>query len=235
MVESLLCVMSTVFENGGIRLANRLHWDVLNQWQNIQIALRKSHAEYGNRIASVGVDTWGVDFGLLDRNDELLGNPYHYRDNHLNGILEKAFEVVPRDEIFAETGLQFMQINSLYQLFALKQANSAILESAECLLMIGDLFHWMLTGEKANEQTNASTTQFYNPVTADWSKSLLQRFGLNPDILQSITAPGTQLGTLQKSVKEETNLGDVPVIFAWYARYRQRGDGSSFDIRPRRS
>ena len=124
---------------------------------------------------SVGVDTWGVDFGLLGRNDELLGNPYHYRDRRTAGMLDKAFAIVPREEIFAATGLQFMEFNTLYQLLAMKLANSPLLDVAESLLMMPDLFHWLLTGDKANEFTNATTTQFYNPQTRGWATDLLEQ------------------------------------------------------------
>src|SRR6478672_8749899 len=138
------------FENGGLPLANSLHWDLLGLWSNITQGLRAAATKYGSRVASVGVDTWGVDFGLLGRNDELLGNPYHYRDARTVGIFERTFKIVPREQIFAETGLQFMEFNTLYQLVAMKLANSSLLESAESFLMMPDLFHWLMTGVKGN-------------------------------------------------------------------------------------
>ena len=137
---------------------------MLQLWQHVQNGLRAAQAKHGDRIASTGVDTWGVDFGLLGRGDELLGNPVCYRDPRTDGILERAFKIVPREEIFAHTGLQFMQINTLFQLLAMKLQNSPLLEAAESLLMMPDLFHWLLTGVKANELTNATTTQFFNPA-----------------------------------------------------------------------
>ena len=115
-------------------------------------------------IASVGVDTWGVDFGLLGGGDELLGNPYHYRDHRTDGMLEKAFGVVSREEIFRHTGLQFMQLNTLYQLLAMKLSDSPLLGIAKTFLMMPDLFHWLLTGVMCNEMSEASTSQFYDPV-----------------------------------------------------------------------
>ena len=150
------------FENGPVVAAGRLHWDLLRQWENVQHGLRAAAARYGDRIRSVGVDTWGVDFGLLGRGDELLGNPYHYRDARTDGLVERAMEIVPREEIFAQSGLQFMRFNTLFQLLAMQLAKSPLLDVAESLLMMPDLFHWLLTGVKANEFTNATTTQFFN-------------------------------------------------------------------------
>jgi rhamnulokinase len=200
------------FENGGFALGDSLHWDVLNQWSNIVQGLRAAASKYGDRVASVGVDTWGVDFGLLGRNDELLGNPYHYRDARTAGIFEKAFKTVSREEIYAETGLQFMEFNTLYQLIAMRLANSSLLEAAESFLMMPDLFHWLMTGEKANEYTDLSTTQFINPRTRDWSRSLLERFGIPTKMLGTIVQPGTRLGKLRSAVADDTGLKGVEVI-----------------------
>lgn len=200
------------FENGGMPLADSLHWDVLGLWSNIKQGLRAAAATYGDNIASVGVDTWGVDFGLLGRNDELLGNPYHYRDARTTGIFERAFEIVPRAEIFAETGLQFMEFNTLYQLVAMKLAKSSLLEAAETFLMMPDLFHWLMTGVKANEYTDLSTSQFYNPRTGDFARTLLDRFGIPGKIFGEIVQPGTRLGKLRPVVAEDTGLKNCEVI-----------------------
>ncbi len=200
------------FENGPVTVCGRMYWDLLAQWSHIQEGLRAAAAEFGQGIASVGVDTWGVDFGLLGRHDELLGNPYHYRDPRTSGAFEKAFAIVPREEIFAETGLQFMEINTLYQLLVMTQQQSPLLDVAERLMMVPDLFHWMLTGEKANEFTDASTTQLYNPLLRNWSSRLIERFGFPAHIFGPIVPPGTRLGPLQASVAEATGLRDVDVV-----------------------
>ena len=200
------------FDNGGVEAAGHMYWDVLRLWGDVVAGLRAAQSRYGGRVASVGVDTWGVDFALLGRGDELLGNPLHYRDRHTAGILDRAYKIVPREEIFAESGLQFMEFNSLYQLLAMKLAGSPVLDAAESMLLMPDLFHWLLTGEKSNEMTDASTTQFYNPRTRDWSRGLLERFGLPTHILGKLTPPGTRLGRLRKSVAEETGLSDVEVV-----------------------
>ncbi len=200
------------FSNGGVVANERLYWDILAQWTHVQNGLRLAAGRYGDSIASVGVDTWGVDFGLLGRGDELLGNPYHYRDKRTNGMLERAFSIVSRAEIFEATGLQFMELNTLYQLLSMRLENSPLLDAAESFLMIPDLLHWMMTGQKANEFTNVSTTQFYNPQTQSWATNLFDRFGLPKRILGSVVQPGTRLGKLRQTVAEESGLRDVEVV-----------------------
>ncbi len=199
------------FQNGPVAAQGNLHWDLLQQWTHITNGLRAAHAQ-NLPVRSVGVDTWGVDFGLLDRNDQLLGNPFHYRDARTNGLLERAFEVAGRDEIFAHSGLQFMQFNTLYQLWAMKLAGSPQLEIARSLLMMPDLFHWLLTGVKANEYTDATTTQFFDPQKNAWSSELLGKFGVPTQILQPIVQPGTRLGPLLPNVAEACGLTGVDVV-----------------------
>ena len=169
-------------------------------------------AKFGTEITSVGVDTWGVDFGLLGRGDELLGNPYHYRDKRSQGMLQKAFESISREEIFAETGLQFMELNTLYQLLAMVHERSPLLEAAQSFLMIPDLFHWLLTGEKTNEFTNVTTTQAYNPVARSWSTKLLNRLKIPDAMFGTIVPPGTSLGKIRRTVAEEVGLTNTNVI-----------------------
>ncbi|MFT5523860.1 MAG: rhamnulokinase [Pirellulaceae bacterium] len=200
------------FSNGGIIANDRMYWDVLALWSNIVEGLRKANGMFGDKIVSVGVDTWGVDFALLGRDDELLGNPFNYRDSHTQGILDKAFNIVSREDIFADTGLQFMEFNSLFQLLAMKQANSPILENAESFLMIPDLFHWLLTGVKANEFTNTTTSQLYNPQSKQWATSLMEKFGLPTKILNELRQPGDCLGPLRESVAKATGLSNVNVV-----------------------
>jgi rhamnulokinase len=200
------------FDNGPVRVQDSLHWDLLRQWSEVQRGLKAAASQCEDPIQSIGVDTWGVDFGLLGRGDTLLANPHHYRDPRTEGILERAWSVVPREAIFSATGLQFMPFNTLYQLLALKEADSPLLEMAERLLMIPDLFHWFLTGQKTNEFTNATTTQFYNPASGSWSTSLLERFGLPTHLVGEITPPGTDLGPVLDSVSDETGLRGTRVV-----------------------
>jgi rhamnulokinase len=200
------------FDNAPVEVLGRLHWDLLNQWTHVCQGLRAAAVKTHGEIVSIGVDTWGVDFGLLGRGGELLGNPYHYRDARTNGIMEKAFARVPREEIFRATGLQFMQFNTLYQLYAMKLSNSPLLEAAESLLMMPDLFHWLMTGLKSNEMTDASTSQFYNPLQGDWARELLQKFDLPTRILGPLTQPGTSLGKLHHHLAAETGLAGTQVV-----------------------
>ncbi|MCE5267609.1 MAG: rhamnulokinase [Planctomycetaceae bacterium] len=199
------------FENGPVQVDSRLYWDLLNQWAHIRQGLRAAGGKC-RKIASVGVDTWGVDFGLLGRGDELLGNPYHYRDSRTNGMMDRAFSIASRAEIFRHTGLQFMQFNSLYQLLAMKLGNSPLLDAAESLLLMPDLFHWLLSGVKCNEMTDASTSQFYNPITGTWATELLDKLALPKGLLGRIAQPGTTLGSLRPSVAAESGLDGTKVV-----------------------
>jgi rhamnulokinase len=199
------------FDNGPMPAGGHLYWDLPALWQHVRHGLRAAAANLKN-IASLGVDTWGVDFALVGRGDELLGNPVHYRDPRTDGILERAFAVVPRERIFAQTGLQFMQFNTLYQLWAMRLARSPLLDAAESLLMMPDVFHWLLTGKKSNELTNATTTQFFNPQTGQWVLELLESFDIPTRIVGHVTPPGTKLGPLLDEVAKETGLRGVNVV-----------------------
>ena len=200
------------FANGPVNVHGRLYWRTFELWSNILAGLREAGRKFGDAVVSVGVDTWGVDYGLLDAHDELLGAPVAYRDARTQGAFERSFAVVPREEIFAETGLQFMELNTLYQLLASQRLGSPPLDRAASMLLMPDLFHWMLTGEKANEQTIASTTQLYNPRTQGWSENLIDRFGLPRKMFGKIVPPGTTLGPLLRSVVDETGLKNVTVV-----------------------
>jgi len=199
------------FENGPTPAAGHLYWDLLHQWTHVWRGLRAAGTQLKN-LTSVGVDTWGVDFALLGRGDELLANPVHYRDTRTDGLMERAFARVPRETIFAHTGLQFMQFNTLYQLWAMRLAQSSVLDAAETMLMMPDVFHWLLTGQKTNEMTNASTTQMYNPQTGQWARELIAQLDLPERILGPITQPGTRLGGLRSALACESGLADVQVV-----------------------
>jgi rhamnulokinase len=186
------------FPNGPVSLAGTLRWDVLRLWAEIQNGLALAGKKFGRNIVSIGADTWGVDFVLLNKNNEILGQPYHYRDARTNGLMEKAFKKVPRAEIFAQSGLQFMQLNSLYQLLAWQADSPAILDAADCLLFMPDFLHWAMCGAKRAEFTIASTSQFMHPLRRDWSLPLLKKLGLPAHFLPKIVPPGTTLGKLDK-------------------------------------
>src|SRR5229473_637650 len=199
------------FPNGPVRTLDTMHWDVLRLYGEMLATLRRCAADHGE-IASLGVDTWGVDFGLLGRGGALLGNPRHYRDPHTEGIMEAAFAKVSREEIFRQTGLQFMRFNSLFQLLALQRDRSPLLDAAENLLFMPDLFHYFFTGIKVNEFTNTTTSQIYDPTAKRWAYSLVKAFDLPGKILGTIVNPGTVLGPLRASVATETGNKPVPVI-----------------------
>ena len=198
------------FENGPVAMGGRLIWDLPRLWQEVVVGLRAAAARHGGGVASVGVDTWGVDFSFLAADDALLSNPVCYRDPRTRGLLATAEAIVPREEIFAATGLQFMEINSLYQLLALR--GSPVLEAADRLLMIPDLFHWLLSGRRSNERTNATTSQCFDPRANDWAFAMLERFGLPRRIFGTVIEPGTDLGPLRPEVAAETGLHAARVI-----------------------
>ena len=200
------------FPNVPVRVLENLHWDVLRLFDDIKRGLTQVARDHHASLAGIGLDTWGVDFALLGRDDELLGNPYHYRDRQTIGTLEEAFRRVPREVIFERTGIQFMQINSLYQLLAMSMRHAPALEHAETFLMIPDLFNFWLTGRKVSEFTDATTTQFYDPRNRGWSRALFDGLGLPFHILQDIVPPGTVLGQLQESVADEVGLAHIPVV-----------------------
>jgi rhamnulokinase len=198
------------FPNGAVRTLDTLHWDVLRLYGEMLTGLRGA-AQHGP-LDGVGVDTWGVDFALLGRGGTLLGNPRHYRDPHTEGVPERAFQRVPRAEVFHQTGIQFMRFNTLYQLLALQEARSPLLDVAETLLFIPDLFHYFFTGLKVNEYTDASTSQMLDPRTRGWAWDLVRAFGLPAQVLGTIVQPGTVLGPLRTSVAAETGANAAPVI-----------------------
>lgn len=199
------------FENEAVRIQDSLQWDVVGLWREILTGLRLAKDRYVD-IASVGVDTWGVDFVLVDNKEQQTGPVRSYRDPRNGGMVEQAFETVPRREIFEATGLQFMQINSLYQLLAAVSNEDPALEIADGFLMMGDFFHWLLTGKRSIEVTNASTTQLLDPRTKQWHGELIRRFGLPQHLFIDPIEPGSQLGVVQPSVAAQTGLVDVPVV-----------------------
>lgn len=198
------------FPNVPVTLAGTLHWDFLRLFGDVTAGLRRAAA--AGPVASVGVDTWGVDFGLLDARGRLLANPVHYRDRRTEGMPDLAFAIVPRDEIYAATGIQFMPINTLYQLYSMVRAGDPLLGQADRLLMMADLFHHFLAGSAVAEYTNASTSQCLDPVVRDWARPLLARFGIPTGILPPIVAPGTVLGPVRADVAAETGLRDTRVV-----------------------
>lgn len=163
-------------------------------------------------LAGIGVDTWGVDYALLGDKGELLQNPYHYRDRRTTGVMEEVFQKVPKEDIYWTTGIQFMPINTLYQLFAAVQETPGMLKAAKRFVTVPDLFNYWLTGKAVCEFTNATTTQLVNPLTRTWAKDLIERLELRTHFWPEIVEPGTCLGKLLPSVARNATLADTPVI-----------------------
>src|SRR5215204_2067586 len=166
------------FRNEPVRASGRLHWDILRLLHEIKVGIGTAANAGLGEIESLAIDAWGCDFGLLDGYGELIGNPYHYRDELARGAMEEVLQIIPRTEIISRTGCQFLPINTLYQLYALRQARTEMLDRAATLLLIPDLLRFFLTGEVTTEATIASTTQFLSIASGDWDRALLERLGL---------------------------------------------------------
>ena len=184
------------FPNIPVTVRGTLHWDVLRLWHEIQQGLQKA-VQIGGVIQSLGLDTWGCDFALLDVYDRMMNIPVHYRDDRTIGVMQEAFEKVSPEHIFAQTGTQFIQVNTLFQLLAIQKQTPADLEQAKTFLTIPDLFNFWLTGQRVNEFSNATTTQCLNPRTMNWSLDLLNSVGLPSTMFQEIVHPGTEIGETQ--------------------------------------
>ncbi|WP_127588681.1 rhamnulokinase [Paenibacillus koleovorans] len=199
------------FSNDPVQIGDRLQWDILRLFHEIKQALLEAKHR-GLTVTSLGIDSWAVDFGLIGRHGELLGNPYHYRDRQTDGIMERLFAEIPASEVFSRTGIQFLPFNSIFQLYALKQAGSPLLDGAVRFLMIPDLLRYFLTGEMHNEFSNATSTQLYNPVEGTWDRELLRRLGVAGELFGEPVQPGTFVGRLRDSLCEELDIDAVPVI-----------------------
>ena len=200
------------FPNGPVELAGSLRWDVLRLWAEIQTGLIIAAKRFGSSVVSIGVDTWALDYVLLSKSNEMLGLPFCYRDARTRGLVTETTQRVSREEIFAASGLQFMEINTLYQWIAHHRASPEIFAAADSFLMIPDWLNWCLCGVKAVEFTNATTTQFLHPQTRQWSADLLHKLGLPTRILPPLIEPGTRLGELRESIAMRTGLTRVPII-----------------------
>jgi rhamnulokinase len=200
------------FGNGPVHVADTLRWDVLRLWSEIQAGLAKAGARCGSSLVSVGVDTWGVDFVLLTKTGEMLGQPYHYRDARTRGVMEQTFARVPKADVFAQTGLQFMEINTLYQLVAMQQTNPELLKLADKFLMMPDVFHWLLSGSRVVEFTNATTSQCFHPVQRAWAVDLLRKLDLPVAMFPEVVEPGTKLGKLRDDVARRAGLPRLAVV-----------------------
>ena len=194
------------FPNGPVTIQDHQHWDVLRLWTEIKAGIARYAQQNSSHLLGIGVDTWGVDYALLDSQGNLVGNPYHYRDSRTDGMMESAFQKMPREHIFKQTGNQLIQFNTLFQLFSMVQKNDPQLEMAQTLLMMPDLFHYWLTGRKVTEFTIATTTQMYDIRRRCWATQVLTELEIPASLAPPVVAPGTMLGQLPQELIEETDL-----------------------------
>lgn len=198
------------FENGAVEGADgHLHWDAEGLFQEIVTSLELA-ANRGVQLESIGIDTWGVDYGLLGEDGGLLAQPFNYRDGRTDGQMEAVFDQVSADDIFGATGIQFMQINTLFQLYSEK--NSENMQKAKTLLFMPDLFNYLLTGVARCERSIASTSQCYNPVSHEWASGMLEALGLGNVPWAPFIDAGEVLGPVQDSIARATGIGPVPVV-----------------------
>ncbi|MEX2540793.1 MAG: rhamnulokinase family protein [Trueperaceae bacterium] len=190
------------FENGPVRVLGDLHWDVLGLWRQLRQGLARFGRDGGEPPAGVGVDTWGVDFALLDERGSLLGTPFHYRDRRTQGMPELLARRISSERMYACTGIQVMQINTMYQLLAMAEANDPRLSDAARLLMMPDLFAYWLSGVQAGEYTIASTSQMLDATRREWATGLLAEIGLPESILPPLVIPGSVLGNLHPDLAD---------------------------------
>ncbi len=200
------------FPNTPLPLAGHIHWNVYAMFDEMKEAMRDAAAAIGGRPTSLGVDTWGVDFGLLAKDGSLLGLPFCYRDHRNAGAMEDYLKLVPRQSLYEATGTQFMPFNTLFQVYAMVRERSPLLDAAAELLFMPDLFNFFLTGRKAAEFTIASTSQFLDPRTKTWIPGLFQAMGLSKKLLQNIVEPGTVLGEIAEEIAAATGFRHVPVV-----------------------
>ncbi len=198
------------FPNTPVRLNDGLHWDVLRLWSEIKNGIAAT-VKSGMKLNSMGLDTWGVDFALLDKNGSMLGNPFHYRDTRTDGMLDEAFKRKTRAEIFSNTGIQFMQFNTLYQLLAMSINKSPLLDIAQTFVTIPDLLNYWLSGEITNEFTNATTTQCFDPRKRNWALPVLNACEIPTHLFKPTADSGTLIGTLLPNIATETGAGGVRI------------------------
>lgn len=198
------------FENIPVTIFDEINWDILRLYNELKIGIQKASLDY--EINSIGIDTWGVDYGLINKKGKLVSNPYHYRDGRTSKIIEKVFEKIPKEKIYANTGISFEKFNTLFQLFAHNYFQAEELANTDKLLFLPDLFGYFLTGEISSEATVSATSQLINIGTQDWDKQIFDALSLPIEIMPKIVNPGTQKGSILKSIANELNVMEVPVI-----------------------
>lgn len=198
------------FSNDPVKVNGTLYWDVLRLLHEIKQGIVK--AKMAGGFDSIGIDTWGVDFGLIDKDGRLLENPVHYRDPRTAGLVEEAFKTIPKEKLYKITGIQFMELNTLFQLISLRRQRPELLERADKMLFMPDLLAYFLTGKMCAEYSIASTSQLIDIENRTWSKELLEAFDIPESLFAPLVQPGTVLGELTDEICEELGVDKVPVI-----------------------
>jgi len=199
------------FDNRPVRVGGTLYWDILRLYSEIQNGLVVSFKQF-KEISSLGIDTWAVDFGFIDKSGNLLANPVHYRDERRNSVCREVFDIISEEELFTLTGGFLLSIMSVYHIYALKQDGASELANAHKFLMIPDIFNFFLTGVGCNEYTNATTTLLYNTKEKQWEKRILDRLSVDERVFGDVVMPGTFIGSISKSVSEDLEIPSIPVI-----------------------
>jgi sugar (pentulose or hexulose) kinase len=200
------------FVNRPIEEEGSLRWDFERLFSEVKAGIRKAARAAGTQVWGIGIDSWGVDFGLLDVDGRLIENPYHYRDERTNGVPEKAFELMGKRKVYDQTGLQFLQFNTVYQLLAMRLANSVALAKSKRLLFMADLFAYYLCGKVYGEYTLASTSGLMDMRTGKWSEELFEKLSLPIGIMPEVVRAGTVVGQLRSEIGRELWCGPIPII-----------------------
>ncbi|HPS54461.1 MAG TPA: rhamnulokinase family protein, partial [Sedimentisphaerales bacterium] len=200
------------FGNGPTKIGTSLRWDFNKLFSNIKEGIAKAVKQADGVICGIGVDSWGVDFGLLDGKGELIEDPYHYRDSRTDGMMEKAFELLDKRSVYENTGLQFMQLNTIYQLLSMRLANSAVLKKAKKLIFMADLVTYFLSGKAIGEYSLASTSQLMDMRTGLWSKEIFDKLDLPMGIMPEVVKPGSVVGVLKPELCSEFGCGPIDII-----------------------
>jgi len=199
------------FYNGMMLVHGRYHWDIFRLFEEIEKGIKEAVTQ--NEIpASIGIDTWGVDYGVLDEAGHILELPYAYRDHRTDTAMDELFRIIPKEELYDLTGIQFMQFNTIFQLYSAIRDKLPVMNIARDLLFIPDLLNYLLTGVKKSEFSSATTSQLYNPKTKAWAPEIFEKIGVRMDIMQDIVSPGTIIGELTEEILRETGIPHVAVI-----------------------
>ncbi len=200
------------FVIGMTNIYDNWYWNVYQFFENIKKGISKSVEQFGYPASGMAINTWGVDFGLLSENGELMGLPFAYRDPRTDGIFEKFFKIISKEDLYKLTGIQLMQINSIFQLYAMKIRNHPFLKMAKDLLFIPDILNYFFTGKKNTEFSFATTSQMYNPIQKKWEQKIFEKMEIPMNIMQDIIEPGTEIGVIKKSIGDETGASNLKVF-----------------------